>query len=299
VYDSIPQEGDANVPTNVIPWVYISGELLLEDSEGNVVPTTERSSYNPDAGCSRYSELVPEQELEPDTEYRIKVRSEDFEGNEQEAVLNFTTASGPADAAGPAAPSLAVAFFDGEAFLSSCVYERYRGCIVGEHQGLVDVTVKRGNDELRHHVTTLARSRQLFLESEEGEHCVEVRARDITGQLSEPRTFCTTTGDLPALAEDPEHWEPDCDSAEILSLLESDPNEIPEVTLVEPEPDPESAPDPVQPNNLTDPDPGMRASGGGCSLSSGSASGVNAGASAFALALFGLVGLCRRRRAKR
>ena len=191
ISNSVPADGEVDVPTNIVPWVHVSGDLELFDADDKRVPHTVTGDFEPTTGCSQYSELVPEFELLPNTTYTLRATS-DFR-EESEDSISFTTGGGAIALAPPAPPTLNAAFFDARNYLNSCIGDEFQGCAAGAYEGLVEVIVTADGETIRQYVQAVASELPLYLRSEGEEVCAELRARDTLGQRSEARIFCSKT----------------------------------------------------------------------------------------------------------
>ena len=182
VYDSVPVDGAQNVPTDVVPWLLAGGEATLYDADGNVVPTSAVVGNAP-LGCRMNVELLPSSELEPNAQYTLRVDSEDSSEDQLPGSVSFTTGEGATEEDTPAKPLLRTAFFDASLLGDTCEQPPYQGCLVTNHEGLLDVRTHHASGEEGYVVGKLETVENLLVGFVDEEVCVEVSARDIAGRL--------------------------------------------------------------------------------------------------------------------
>lgn len=229
--ESLPADGAKGVPTNVVPWLDMAGNVHLLDDKQVEVPTKLKAVFNPVAGCSQLAEVVPEVELEPNTTYTIIVESdEDGDGNIES--FSFTTGDGPLEATDLPVPPLEAGFFNAQNYTNSCVYSQIQSCVAGDYEGLLELKTLEDGKETRHYVDLFQGGIIAHggLETGTKEFCVEVRARDLAGRRSKAASFCTSTEALYVLPLDEDVWQPTC-SSEVVERLnaenaDEDPSEI-------------------------------------------------------------------------
>jgi hypothetical protein len=249
IWQSVPEDGAENVPTDVVPWIASGGELLLLDAEGQVVPTTLRYSY-PLVGCDRHQELVPAGPLEPNTQYTISSGAGDAGVGAPDAgtrTMSFTTGGGPLGGEPPAGPALQAAFFDANEYMNTCIGDRYQGCLKTDYDGLLDVRVLIDGEETTHTLAPVRQARNFLLGYEAGsEACVQVRARDVAGRFSETQQVCIATGGQPAIEYDPNldvPLYPYCDSMDVSNLYaDIESYSAPDASITLPDGDPDVNP---------------------------------------------------------
>jgi hypothetical protein len=251
----MPADGDEGVPTDVVPWA-VGAQVRLEDSDGVVVSTRRELLTNGTALCIWSQELVPEVPLRPNSVYSIVAEPSEYAYDDgSPAVISFTTGDGLLKAEPPEAPVVRMAVFDATEYLNSCVYSQFQACLYTDQEGMLEVRVAGPNDE-RRFLGSASRLENLLLGNGAGDTCVEVRARDLAGGLSEPAVHCANTESLPLLAqEDSTSWAVDCGSSEVMALIDEDSQpEESDDTVGDPKDDPEE--DDPDSGDVSDPDSG-------------------------------------------
>lgn len=178
---SYPRAGALDVPTNAVLFLYGPGvttteELQLLDASGRSVALEVR------AAMPSGFDLTPLQPLQPNQTYQLLPSGSPY------ALLEFTTGSGPAAVPeGLSAPELDVVQFSYS--LGTC------GVLAGlcvDTSTAPDTTleVRVGSEVLGPGSGPPWPLYRAYSQALANDDCVEVRARDVRGHRSEPRTLC-------------------------------------------------------------------------------------------------------------
>ena len=200
VLAGIPNDGDGNVPTDVVP-VYETlptATLVLETDSGVPVAFTTRATY------ASHFELVPAAPLAPRTTHFLRATlmvSPDIAPTE--LMLSFTTGDGPL-AARPAAPHVRFQHYSGPAFATLCGHQATGSCLsfgVGSVLDLVDVD-SSGVEQEPHYLLRWASFWSLPGDDGQGvPGCMLLRTRSDNAALSEPVTVCGDQAESYELAD--------------------------------------------------------------------------------------------------
>lgn len=269
---SVPTDGATGVPTNVVPWVK-GAQVELVGPEGQVVPTTLDGHATTEICIPSY-DVIPDQPLEPSTQYKLVAKPMDpaFEHDDgMPKVTTFTTGGGPEDVDAPPRPEVEVVPVDASEFTNSCISDTVRACLFSSDDVLLDVRF-RGGDGRMHYVGWPQDVPELFLGFDDSPGCLEIRARSVTGALSEPVENCFDPASLPtAEALQDASFQLDCQSEQLQALRAQAAEEQP--PKPEKEPEPEAEPDgedldpPVAGAGASGTPEGGLAEGSGCSVS--------------------------------
>lgn len=192
-----PAAGATDVPTNVVPWLWVNVAdpaaegvtLTLTDSTGMAVEAdvTWLEGYV----LAGYVVITPREELEPGAFYDILITG--AETTTGESYYRFTTGSGPDEGSPPSVGELEMQLATNAAS-SSCGDNTF-ACVGVAHAGVVQLTVTREDGEVEaqmivpvdgavRYARTLSASAIPF--------CLELSARDVAGRLGPPSTICSS-----------------------------------------------------------------------------------------------------------
>jgi hypothetical protein len=177
-----PEAGAVDVPTNAVPFAYgpelnSTDDIALFDAEGRLVPVEAR------AVTPSGIDLVPLSALAPNQRYELRAV-----GSTESASVKFTTGAGPAAVATQLPPpALDVRLL--KYTLGTCG-EVTGMCAEASHPSGTTLEVRIGEEVLSGGAgSPLPRYRAYGRPLADGD-CVEVRARDVRGNRSEPAIAC-------------------------------------------------------------------------------------------------------------
>ena len=288
LYIAEPTDGATGVPTNVVPWLYgqlggtmpqsgipgsseVTGEvwIALLDDTGATVDVDLVTLLNDWRPRHDSVEVRPRAALAPMTRYTLRVQ-----GSDGVVMHTFTAGEGPLGAEPDGLGELAMQVAD-NAYMSSCGDNAF-ACVEYARETTVHATVRHAGAITTEHLWLWPRSFRYYQEesSSDAPFCIELRARNLGGQLGPPSEICSDGAPTFAIAT----TSPvQCDGARItVSGAHVD--------------DGSGAPDPVDAGIGMEPAPA--AGGGGCSAG-GRAAGSTGGC--VIVLLFVLSGLGRAR----
>lgn len=222
-YSTVPADGAADVPTDVALLVSLgdyTAEVILQDEQGNPVPTTRNYLSDFSSICGSHYELVPTAALLPQHNYRLVTQSfsEDVFESELPEVVSFTTGTDPATKEATPSPTVELAVFTTQS-IDSCTESAMQACLVGAAGQMLELHVE-SEEATRRFVEKSRATNHFALGDLEGEVCISVHTRDLAGNLSEPFEQCFQAGEVYQLQGDDDDviYAP-CESEEVQALL--------------------------------------------------------------------------------
>lgn len=211
-----PVDGATGVPTNVVPWLhgYIGGSAvivgdptpsdggapdpqitirLFDADENEVAISLVELRRGDDA--THFVEVHPLSELAPNTTYTIEVT--DFGGPE---AFVFTTGEGPLELAPPALGELDMQIAE-NAHDSSCGDNTF-ACVAFSAEATVRATVTQAGAPASEHLWSWPSAFRYWQtpSASEAPFCIELRARNLAGQLGPASTVCSADARVFAVA---------------------------------------------------------------------------------------------------
>ncbi len=174
------------------------------------------------------TELVPAEPLLPNTRYTIVAPAAVEQQREQGDVvvqgspsITFTTGNSTLAPNEAAAPETKFVALDAEELTNSCVYSPIQACLWTDAKGLYEVRLMNGVQEVQRYLSPAASVTSFELGAPDTVDCVEIRTRDLAGQLSQPAKHCFDDTRLPHLTRTdfPPEALVDCNAPAALAAL--------------------------------------------------------------------------------
>lgn len=182
IESTYPEAGAVDVPTNAVPFVYgpelnSSDDVALVDEHGRLVPVEVR------AVSPTGIDLIPLSDLAPNHKYEIRAV-----GSIEAASIEFTTGAGPAAVLTQLPPpALDVRLL--KYALGTCG-ELSGICVEASHPSGTTLEVRIGDEVLSGGAGSPWPRYRAYGQLVADSDCVEVRARDVRGNRSEPTMAC-------------------------------------------------------------------------------------------------------------
>jgi hypothetical protein len=182
VESSYPEAGAVDVPTNAVPFVYgpelnSTSDVELVDEDGRLVPVEAR------VVTPTGIDLIPVSDLAPNHRYELRAV-----GSIEAASIKFTTGAGPAAVSTQLPPpALDVRLL--KYALGTCG-ELSGICIEASHPSGTTLEVRIGDEVLSGGAGSPWPRYRAYGQPLADSDCIEVRARDVRGNRSEPTMAC-------------------------------------------------------------------------------------------------------------
>jgi hypothetical protein len=191
IQSASPEDGASDVPVEVAPFIkgFIDpGSVELRTEAGALVPIQVRSGRSSNECAGLTVEILPDTLLQPDTSYVISAtRDTEIVGERGPEFTRFTTGKGSVGQVELLPPTLRASVTVGNPYIignwsdvSACVY-------IGEAEQAELIARGKDGEEL---VRTFETGEVWLIWLSEVPECIEARARDAAGNLSEPARIC-------------------------------------------------------------------------------------------------------------
>jgi hypothetical protein len=209
IASSQPAAGATDVPLNIAPVVTANvadwpaagaqtDSVVWLDEEGEPVPAVRRAFVANPLICTAQIEWIPTVPLKANHTYTILVQRSGPDGGTDGGPpfdsIAFTTGDTELDLPSPSRPEIATKFFSLTSGQSTCDLTSYRGCVASREPQMLEV-ITRGSSGIVM-ATLVEQMAPLYLAEPSSEHCLEVKARDATGQRSTAAVRCPGDSDF-------------------------------------------------------------------------------------------------------